>query len=284
VKKILALVAAASLAGCATVPAPAGDPRPGAVPGAMQYLYGSAEAAALSEQAYNALVDNVRVRVAGRRPAESAILLPNSAGTPTPAPCGDKPYAAVFDMDETAILNLGYEYNDAVTGAPFDAARWTRWEASGADKIAAAPGAASAFASLRAMGVTPIINSNRNAASAGPTAEALANVGLGAFRHGETLFLKGDVNDKSAKDGRRRAIAARWCVLALGGDQIGDFTDALDGTAAARRAAASSPAYAGRWGRSWFILPNPVYGTGLGSNWDDTFPAGKRWTDMQGAK
>lgn len=289
-----ALVAAAWLTGCAGVPATPRAPSvmarvaandASALPPAMQYLYGSGEAAALGEQAYNALVDGVRAQIASGRPASSAILLPTTAGAaPAPVPCGDKPYAAVFDMDETVVLNLGYEYNDARMGTGYDPARWARWEATGADKVAAVPGARRAFAALRAMGVTPIVNTNRNAAAAEPTARALAHAGLGTFRHRETLFLKGDADGLSAKDGRRRAIAARWCVLALGGDQLGDFSDALGSTPAARRVAVSSPAYADWWGRRWFVLPNPVYGTGLGSGWDDTFPADTRWTDTQGAK
>ncbi|OWK31320.1 HAD family acid phosphatase [Sphingomonas dokdonensis] len=272
------LAAATLLAGCATTPM-ARTAGPANVPPGMQYLYGSGEAAALSEQAYNALVDSVRAQLAKGRPATAAILLPAANGTSAPGTCGDKPYAAVFDMDETAVLNLGYEYNDAQTGATYDTARWSRWEASGAEKVAAVPGARRAFVALRAMGVTPIINTNRNAAGAVPTARALAFAGLGDFKHQETLFLKGDADGKSAKDGRRAAIAARWCVLALGGDQLGDFTDALGTTPAARRRSVSSSAYADWWGRRWFVLPNPVYGTGLGSGWDDTFPASTRWTD-----
>lgn len=276
------LAATTLLAGCATTPM-ARTAAPAAtapmVPPGIQYLYGSGEAAALSEQAYNALVDSVRTQLTKGRPATAAILLPAANGAPAPATCGDKPYAAVFDMDETAVLNLGYEYNDAQTGATYDTARWSRWEATGAEKVAAVPGARRAFAALRAMGVTPIINTNRNAAGAVPTARALAFAGLGEFKHQETLFLKGDADGKSAKDGRRAAIAARWCVLTLGGDQLGDFTDALGPTPAARRASVSSPAYADWWGRRWFVLPNPVYGTGLGSGWDDTFPATTRWAD-----
>jgi hypothetical protein len=34
-----------------------------------------------------------------------------------------------------------------------------------------------------------------------------------------------------------------------------------------------------RWGSGWFMLPNPVYGTGLGTGWDETFPQDKRWSD-----
>ncbi|MBV1690230.1 acid phosphatase [Novosphingobium sp. G106] len=249
----------------------------------MQYLYGSAEAAALSIQAYNALIAAVRTNLATSRPPTSAILAPE--GTTAPS-CAGKPLAAVFDMDETAVLNLGFEYNDARSGKGYDPALWARWEQTGADKVAAVPGAKAAFETLRAMNITPIINTNRGAASAEKTTEALAFAGLGDFRHGETLFLKGDVDGKSGKDGRRMAIAAKWCVVALGGDQLGDFTDALAGAPAARRAAVTAEPYLSYWGHRWFVLPNPVYGTGLGSGWDDTFPADKRWADpaAQGVK
>jgi 5'-nucleotidase (lipoprotein e(P4) family) len=250
----------------------------------MQYLYGSGEAAALSIQAYNALVDAVRMNLATSKPPQSAILM--TEGAPPPS-CAGKPLAAVFDMDETAVANLGFEYNDARSGKGYDPNLWARWEQTGDDKVDAVPGAKAAFAALRAMNVTPVINTNRSAASAEQTAKALAFAGLGEFRHGDTLFLKGDADGKSRKDGRRMAIAAKWCVVAMGGDQLGDFTDALIGAAAAaRRSAVAAPPYEALWGRRWFVLPNPVYGTGLGSGWDDTFPADKRWTDpaAQGVK
>lgn len=280
------------LAGCtpATVPPPpASPPLPAQAdaakpPAGMQYLYGSAEAAALSIQAYSALIAAVRTNLATSRPPASAILPPEGTAAPS---CAGKPLAAVFDMDETAVLNLGFEYNDAKSGKGYDPALWSRWEQTGAEKIEAVPGAKAAFEALRTMNITPIINTNRGAASAEQTARALAFAGLGEFRHGETLFLKGDVDGKSGKDGRRLAIAAKWCVVALGGDQLGDFTDALAGPAsAARRAAVSAEPYQSYWGHRWFVLPNPVYGTGLGSGWDDTFPADKRWADpaAQGAK
>ncbi|MCW1431569.1 5'-nucleotidase, lipoprotein e(P4) family [Novosphingobium sp. JCM 18896] len=282
-----------ALAGCAAAPQPAPVPvsavvaNPAAAekpPEGMQYLYGSAEAAALSVQAYNVLVDAVRQNLATSKPPQSAIVMPE--GTPVPS-CAGKPLAAVFDMDETAVLNTGFEYNDARTGQGYNPARWARWEQTGAEKVDPVPGAKAAFAALRAMNVTPIINTNRGAASAEQTAKALAFAGLGEFRHGETLFLKGDVDGKSGKDGRRLAIAAKWCVVALGGDQLGDFTDALTGVAAAtRRQAAMTASYEALWGRRWFLLPNPVYGSGLGSGWDDTFPAERRWADpaAQGVK
>lgn len=304
------LAAATALAGCATAtaPMPVGVVRSnmpiidtGPPPG-MAYLYGSAEADALSEQAYNGMLGYVRALLdrardaRGRLPHQraggtlprwpataSAVLAAGStAAMPQPVSCGALPPAVVLDMDETTVLNLGYEYNDAQTGQPYDAKRWDAWERGGVDKLVAVPGAVAAFRQLRAMSVTVVINTNRSAANAADTARALADAGLGMFEHGTTLWLKGDVDGKSGKDGRRQAIAAHYCVLAQMGDQLGDFADFFNppgpAPASGRRLLPSTSRLVARWGAGWFILPNPVYGTGLGSGWDDTFPAARRWT------
>jgi len=263
-------------------PQPAGGP-PGATPppATMQYLYGSAESAAISIGAYQAMVDAVRATIARGDRASALVFPAGREATPTPQPCAaGTPPAVVFDADETVLLNLGYEFNDALTGAAYDPVRWRRWEETGADKVAAVPGAVAAVSALRAMGVAVIVNSNRAAATARGTEAALAAAGLGRFRAGETLFLKGEGPAASVKDARRRQIGARWCVLAMAGDQIGDFTDIPAAyTPGGRRAAASAAPFASYWGRRWFMLPNPVYGTGLGAGWTETFPADKRWSD-----
>ncbi len=41
-------------------------------------------------------------------------------------PCEQKPLA-VLDVDETALLNLGYEASDAQRQGPHDEKRWERW-------------------------------------------------------------------------------------------------------------------------------------------------------------
>ncbi|HEX5183372.1 MAG TPA: HAD family acid phosphatase [Allosphingosinicella sp.] len=252
-----------------------------APPADMRYLFGSGEAAALSEQAYNALVDHVRLTLGHSGARRSAVLAPGATlANPRTLACGGKPPAAVFDMDETAVLNLGYEYDQARTGARSTDERWLRWERTGIDKVAAVPGAVRAFDALRRLGVTVIVNTNRDAVAAAETERALAFAGLGAFRHGKTLFLKGDVDGKGGKDGRRSEISRHYCVIAMGGDQLGDFSDLFAGPKAAeRRAAVMSPALRDFFGRSWFVLPNPVYGTGLYGHWDEVFPRDKRWTD-----
>ncbi len=297
-----ALTASALLAGCATTPAArsaTGKPAPsegGLVirdkPATLknetelervkpfQFLYGSGEAGALSIQAFHALIGYAQAQIA-KRPTDSVVLAADATlAAPAFAPCGDKPFAAVFDVDETVVANLGFEQRAAL-GEKYDFKIWESWEKTGADKIAPIPGAVTAMNALRKMGVTVIFNTNRMAANAQGTIDAIGKAGLGSAVHGETLFLKGDDTLGSKKDGRRATIAAKYCVIAMGGDQLGDFSDQfniIDATMA-RREAAISGKVTGLWGNGWFVLPNPVYGSGLKGDVDEIFPMDKRWGD-----
>ena len=109
------------------------------------------------------------------------------------------------------------------------------------------------------------------------------NVGLGPARHGETLFLQGDVAPGSAKDPRRAAIAERYCVIAMAGDQLGDFSDLFNARTLSvpdRRRAATQRAVRQPLGpMAGSCLSNPVYGPSLRGNFDEVFPADTRWSD-----
>lgn len=277
----LALTACAATAERAAVaPPPPANPSSG-----FQYLYGSGEAGALSIQAFRALLDYA---AAVGRPRDSVVLAEGATlDDPRFAPCGDKPRAAVFDVDETLVLNLGFEEKDARRGGgAFDSAMWDRWEKTGAGAVSAVPGANYAVDRLRAQGVTVVFNTNRSSANAAGTIAAIKAAGLGDAVHGETLFLMGDDASGSKKDGRRWTIARKYCVIALAGDQLGDFSDLFNqvGSTPARRMAAIRGRAAQLWGAGWFVLPNPVYGSGLKGGFDDVFPLDKRWADPAGEK
>jgi 5'-nucleotidase (lipoprotein e(P4) family) len=245
----------------------------------MQYLYGSGEGSAISLQAWRGLTGYVAQQVR-KRPRDSVVL---AAGTtlaaPSFVPCGKKPFAAVFDVDETVLLNLGFEYSEAANPQPYSEARWQAWEKTGADKVAPTPGALQSLTALRKLGVTVVFNTNRSAANAPQTTAAIEGAGLGPAVHGETMFLSGDDAMGSKKDGRRAVIAAKYCVLAMGGDQLGDFSDLFNAGLAPspRRAITLAAPVAAKWGAGWFVLPNPVYGSSLKGGFDDVFPADKRW-------
>ena len=293
--RALAALALTALAGCTPVelrpPAPPVQTAEPPQLRGMQYLYGSAEAAVISRQSWASLVDYVAGRIGGKD--RSGVVLAEGAtlGNPGFVPCAGKPPAAVFDVDETVLLNLGAEADDLARRAPaFDNARWDRWEKTGAADVLPTPGAKEALDRLRAMGLTVIFNTNRSAANAAQAQAAIEGAGLGPAVHGQTLFLMGDDATGSHKDGRRARIAQRYCVVAMGGDQLTDFTDLFridtaNGAAAApRRAATGLPGIERLWGHGWFVLPNPVYGAALVGGIDDIFPADRRWRDPADAR
>jgi 5'-nucleotidase (lipoprotein e(P4) family) len=260
-------------------------PAPAEPPKTMQWLYGSGEAAAVSIQAYHAMRDFVLERTR-RRPQQSVVLAEGSTlQAPRWVPCGRKPLAVVLDVDETALLNLGYEYDEATKARSYDQEIWNRYERTGVDKVAPVPGAVTAIRAIRAAGVAVIYNTNRQSANAAQNEAAIVGAGLGPARHRDTLFLQGDIAPGSAKDPRRAAISERYCVIAMAGDQLGDFSDLFNvrnmPVQERRRAAGTAP-FAPLWGNGWFMLPNPVYGPGLRGGFDDVFPADKRWSDPAG--
>ncbi|TCD06891.1 acid phosphatase [Erythrobacteraceae bacterium CFH 75059] len=259
------------------------DARP--VPLGTRWLYSSAEAAAVSLQAFRQLGDYVRARQAAQ-PAASVLLglpgRPDGLGTES---CllpggGRKPPAVIFDGDETLVLNRGHEYWRATSGQPFDPAVWAEWERTGNPQLAAVPGAVAAVRALREAGITPIINTNRALETAADTVRGFAQLGFGDYIVGETIFLRGMDAAGSDKDPRRARIAARYCVLAQVGDNLGDFADLFNERelgAQERRRIAQRGEVAQLWGNGWFVLPNPVYGAFDRGGIADVFPPDARW-------
>lgn len=267
------------LTGTASAQTPPRTPPP-----AMQWMYGSGESAASSIQAYRAFRTYV-IATARRRPAYSVVLAPGATlEAPRFLRCGRRPLAVVLDVDETALQNLGYEYDEAVRGRAYDQEIWNRYERTGQNAVLPMPGAVAALASIRRAGVTVIFNSNRLTQYAAQTRAAIEGAGLGPAVHRRTLWLKGDIGTDSNKDPRRAEISRRYCVIAMAGDQLGDFSELFNvrGLGVRPRREAAAGAYARMWGNGWFMLSNPVYGPGLRGDFDDVFPADRRWSDPQG--
>ena len=169
-----------------------------------------------------------------------------------------------------------------IRAGPTTSSAGTRWEQTGANAVLPIPGAVTALAAVRRAGVTVIFNSNRLAANA-------ARERSGAERrrprpgrvHGTTLWLQNDVAPGSAKDPRRAAISARYCVIAMAGDQLGDFSDlfnARDLAVAERRRLATTrrrrPISGATAGSS---CPTPSTAPGCAAMSTTFFPADRRW-------
>lgn len=297
------VVLALLLAGCATTeatevasaPAATSAPaNPGSrpAPDTMRWLYGSGEAAGASIQAWRQLADYaIAVSRQRKMPQSVPLGLPDVQGGIAAPSCvaADgkiKPFAAVFDVDETVILNLGYEYWQAWSGQSFDAETWKQWEKNGDSMVAPVPGAVTGLRRLREAGIAVIFNTNRNADAAAETAAAINGAGAGPAVHRENLFLRGDDAMGGRKDGRRATIASKYCVIALAGDNLGDFADVFNDPALGvqeRRALVSRGEYAQLWGNGWFMIPNSAYGAWQKGTIDEVFPPESRWMPSEKA-
>lgn len=290
--------AAALLAGCASyapsaptapppmVTAPSDATKPAPIQPAEQWLFGSAEAAVLIEQTYRAMTDYVQQEVAqGKQPLSMVLAAAPTATNMNFVECGNKPAAVVFDVDETLIWNMGQARWAAEHGAAFDPKIWDEWERTGTGKVMPLPGAITAVNKLRAVGVTVIANTNRDTKNAEQTIATLKAAGFGDFVHGQTLFLKGDDATGSHKDARRAVIVGRYCVVAMVGDQLGDFSDLFNDKSLSpdqRRYLATRSIMQVPFGKGWFLLPNSTYGPWDRMNYDQTFPAETRWEPKEG--
>ena len=201
---------------------------------------------------------------------------------PRMMPCGARPLAVVLDVDETALQNLGYEYDEARNRRSYDQARWNRWEQTGANAVLPMPGAVAALQTIR--------NARRDRDLQFEPAGRQCRPDAGGDRRRrprpgrarrDALFLQGDIASGSAKDPRRAAISERYCVIAMAGDQLGDFSDLFNartlGVPDRRRYATTAP-FAALWGSGWFMLSNPVYGPSLRGTFRRHFP-GRRAGD-----
>ena len=283
-RSVVTSLAALALAGCVTTPAPEAPVASADAPDTMQWLYGSGEAAGASIQTWRNIADYAIARSRERRvPQSVAMGIGGAIAEPASCARGDswKPLAVVFDVDETVILNQGYEYWTTSTGNSFSKETWEQWEKTGASYIRPVPGAVTGIRRLREAGITPVFNTNREFSPEG-AARAIAAAGLGEAVHRDTLFLRGDDGVNSGdKDGRRALIAERYCVLALAGDNLGDFADVFNDDARTpleRRELAARGDLAQLWGNGWFVLPNPVYGYSLKGTVEQVFPEGTRWS------
>ena len=290
-------IVAALLASCATtgsepetpsVTAAPAAPTGGAAdaPDTMRWLYGSGESAGASIQAWRQIADYA-IAISRQRKAPQSIPLglPNvDGGIATPsciaADGTAKPFAAVFDVDETVILNRGYEYWAAYSGKSFNPAEWEQWANNGAGIAAPVPGAVTGLRRLREAGIAVIFNTNRNSDTATGTAAAIETAGAGPAIHLENMFLRGDDAMGGRKDGRRATIASRYCVIAMAGDNLGDFADVFNDpklSVQERRALVARGEYAQLWGNGWFVIPNSAYGAWQKGTIDEVFPPDARW-------
>jgi len=212
------------------------------------YLQTSAEYRACCLQAYN---------LAQRQLAEKLMSSKASA----------KPAAVILDLDETVFDNSGFQAMIARSGLGFDMRLWELWQEKHADHVELVPGAKEFLAFAKSKNVAVVFITNRDEKYRAGCNEVLERHGLTVPE--DQLRLAGKTSDKTE---RRAAIAEKFTVLMLIGDNLRDFderfrfekgveklptAEAIAAIDARNRKVEESKS---KFGTDWILLPNPMYG------------------------
>lgn len=182
--------------------------------------------------------------------------------------------AVVLDVDETVLDNSPFQV--LLGDKPFNRGDWDQWVArADAEPL---PGAVEFIARAQAAGVQVFLVTNRDCMRRADSGEAcpqeadtLANLRrVGVSTDAEHLLLSNERPEwTDEKMVRRQFVARYYRVIMVFGDDLGDFLDCArarvippctrPATAADRLRAISE--YEEYWGRGWFVLPNPMYGS-----------------------
>ncbi|HEY2898269.1 MAG TPA: HAD family acid phosphatase [Gemmatimonadaceae bacterium] len=163
-------------------------------------------------------------------------------------------WAVILDADETVLDNSEYQRRLAVTHAVFDAKSWTAWVTERA--AAAVPGAVGFTARVHSLGGRVAIVTNRSMAECDATRENLRAIGVEAD---VVLCQPAGEADKNPRFQRVQGGSAAPGLPALSvvewlGDNIQDFPSLT-------QAVRADSAALGQFGKRYFMLPNPMYGS-----------------------
>jgi len=233
---------------------------------ATLWVQNSAEYDALTRQVYRTASSNLALAI------EDSYW---TAAREQTEPYYKLPPAIILDVDETVLDNSPFQARMIRRGSSYDPGEWTSWvREAEADAIEGAV----EFTTLAAeKGVTIFYVTNREHAVERSTLENLEAQGFPLADSVDVLLTKNErENWTSDKSTRRSHVASDYRILMLFGDDLNDFVSAKGITMAEREELIE--AKRAKWGREWYILPNPYYGSWVESlyNFDDSLSERER--------
>lgn len=167
---------------------------------------------------------------------------------------GAKPWGVIMDADETVLDNSMYQQMRG--GRGYSPATWETWVRS--EKAIALPGSIEFVSRVHALGGKVSIVTNRESTVCLETERNLKSVGLNV----DQVLCKptGPNDDKNPRfDAVTNGVApsklSAMAVVMWVGDNIKDFPGASQQIRMAGAAAYFEV------GKTWFVLPNPLYGS-----------------------
>ncbi|MEX2477424.1 MAG: 5'-nucleotidase, lipoprotein e(P4) family [Gracilimonas sp.] len=171
------------------------------------------------------------------------------------------PPAVILDVDETALDNSPFQARMIKQEKTFNIEDWNAWcrEAN----ASALPGAVEFTNYAADRGVAIFYITNRGYEVEEATRRNLIDEGFPVSDTHDTIMSNGEqAGWSSSKIERRKIIEDNYRVLMSFGDDLNDFFPAKDITQAERADLVKDNS--DKFGRMWFVFPNPVYGS-----WED---------------
>jgi len=166
--------------------------------------------------------------------------------------------AVIVDVDETILDNSRYQGMLLETRTNYASKTWTEW--CNRAEATAVPGAVEFLRYANSRGVRVFYLTNRKVIEKDGTARNLRKVGFPEVTD-ETLLVR---TDSSMKEPRRRAIASKYRVVLLMGDNLNDFAEVFENSKTVDSRLAATEQEKKQFGSRFIVLPNPMYG-----NWED---------------
>ncbi|WMM89555.1 5'-nucleotidase, lipoprotein e(P4) family [Heyndrickxia coagulans] len=172
-----------------------------------------------------------------------------------------KKRAIVLDLDETVLDNGPYLSYMAEKGISFGSG-WGAWVKKA--KAKPLPGALSFLKYADKKGIDIYYISNRDEKYMDATLRNLKKEGIPQAVRSHVLLQKGT----SSKETRRQVVEKDHDIIALFGDNLGDFFKTFDGKGNKARSL-EADRFRHAFGRKFIVFPNPVYG-----DWEHELPCG----------
>lgn len=230
--------------------------------GAILYQQKSGEYRALAYQAYNV----ARLRLDQDLDKKNVKRLPK--------PERKRPRAIIVDIDETVLNNSPSNAYEAKFNVPFNEKDWYAW--GEARKATAVPGAVDFLNYAVSKGVKIFYISNRDDVQGQATIDNLRKVGFNDVS-ADNVWLR--VNKVSTKE-PRLAVAAKYRIVMLMGDNLDDFSGVFENKPTAERFAEVDKAR-DLFGKRFIALPNAMYGTWENAIYDYRHPSEAQKAQMR---
>jgi 5''-nucleotidase, lipoprotein e(P4) family len=182
-----------------------------------------------------------------------------------------KPRAVVVDIDETVLDNSPAQAFGVINKRPFNLKDWYAWGEM--RKAKALPGAVEFAKYAAEKNVRIFYISNRDEVQKQATIENLKAAGFPDISE-ENVILR---QKESAKEPRRAAVAEKYRIVLLMGDNLNDFSAVFERKSIDERFAETDKVK-NLWGEKFIVLPNAMYG-----DWESAIYEYQRLTEEQKA-